>query len=633
MADSDSNRGLISYTSRDYNSIMEEFWSIVPTLTDLWKPEADADPGVVLGKVLASAADMLGVSVDYLANEVFAPSVVQRKDAEKIFGLIGYDLGFYTAARTEVTFTNNTSVSMHVDFGFNGANFTTLTASKDITNTARVITYNVLPMTSGYGDTESRSRRSILADFVDVFADTDSVTLASGESCTRVAIEGDLRSYSVAVTDVIKNNYVITLPSQHVDTTAIWVKGRASLSTTNYDKTQWVQVATVAEFDTPEPRYAVTYDNYSNAQITISNYLKQLDNYKGYYLTIFWIDCSGIIGCVNDNVLSNLVFAKTGNPDYNSGEILVSNLSNTVELPHTYTVTGRSPETAKEAYHNSRNYINTYDSLVTLPDYTRFLKREAGVDCGIVLDCQKALEINMAIYNDENLSDAQKSKMYIRNADFPTGTPSSVYDWQNVLALEFNPEDPNKFVFAANFKRYTAMCFAIHNDFRDDVWGSGTVSLAQTYSDVNFTKYKPPQMFIDNVIKDFKPLQAMSVDIQFGDCRVFDFYVVGQIFTNKPVSSDVGNVIIAKAKEALALYFAPANREFGQKPTIMEIVNIIQGCDERIIYFDAGSPSNPVIKWNNCDPDYFNPISFARYNEPANASTCIRIAPDCLIKG
>ena len=138
-------------------------------------------------------------------------------------------------------------------------------------------------------------------------------------------------------------------------------------------------------------------------------------------------------------------------------------------------------------------------------------------------------------------------------------------------------------------------------------------------------------MFIDNVIKDFKPLQAMSVDIQFGDCRVLDFYVVGQIFTDKPVRKDVGDMIIAKVKEALALYFAPANREFGQKPTIMEIVNLINSVDERIVYFDAGSPSNPVIKWIH-DPDYFNVISFARFNEPTNANACIRIAPECLIK-
>lgn len=74
-----AENGLISYTSRDYNSLVNEFWSLVPKLTELWKPEADADPGVVLGKYLASVADMLGVNLDFMANEVFAPSVSQRK--------------------------------------------------------------------------------------------------------------------------------------------------------------------------------------------------------------------------------------------------------------------------------------------------------------------------------------------------------------------------------------------------------------------------------------------------------------------------------------------------------------------------------------------------------------------------
>lgn len=627
----DSNRGLIPYTDRDYDSLVKDFWELVPKLTDLWKPEADADPGVVLGKFLASAADMLGVSIDYLANEIFAPSVVQRKDAEKIFGLIGYDLGFYTAAKTEVTFTNNTSDTMTLDFGFNGSNFTTLTTNMDITNTARVITYNVLPMTSGYGDTTSRSRRNILANNVDVFTNTDLVTLESGASCTRVAIEGDLRSYSISVDDVKKNNYVITLPSQHVDTTAIWVKGRTALSSLDFDRTRWTQVANVAEFDTPEPRFCVTYDNYSNAQITISNYLNQLANYEGYYLTVFWIDCSGVIGCVGADVLGNLLFAnpQPNGANYQAGEIQISNLSNTVEFPHTYTVTGRSPETAKEAYYNSRNYINTWDSLVTLPDYTRFLKREAGVDCGIVIDCQKALEINLAIYKDTNLTASQKSKLYITNMDFPTGASSSMYNWNQLLGEDFTNK---KIPFTTGFKRNTAMCYAIHNDFKDDVWGQGTILPVQITNGVNYITYRPPQMFIDNVISDFKPLQSMTVDMEFGSCRVFDFYIVGQVYTKSPVSADVGKVIVTKIKEALALHFAPANREFNQKPTVMEVVNLIQKeVDDRIIYFDAGSPSNPMIKWVH-DPEYFNYISFARYQEPRNASNSIRIAPECLIK-
>lgn len=623
-----SEKGIIKYTSRDYESLMKDFWEVVPTMTELWRPEADSDPGVVLGKYLASAADMLGTNLDIVANEMFAPSVTQRKNAEKILALIGYDLGFFTAARTEVTFTNNSGQLLNLDFGFNGSNFCTLNAYTDITNQSRVITYNILPMTNKYGSSESRSIRQTITEYTDVFASTDSVALADGQSVTRVAIEGELRSYSVSVAQVKQNNYIITLPSQHVDTSAIWIKAKSSLSSESFLETQWIQCRNTAEFITPEPRFAVTYDSYSNAQITVSNYLNQLENYENNYLVIYWIDCSGVIGCVGEDVLSNLLFAK---PQVVSLEdVTISNLSNTVEMPHTHTVTGKSPETAREAYLNSRNYINTWDSLITLPDYNRFLSREPGVDCGIVVDCQKILEYNLSVYNDENLTDAQKSKMYVSNYDFPAG--DSVYNWKAVLDLGFDPSDPNKFVFATNFKRYTAMCFAIHNDFLNSSYGQGQISKAQINNTTNFVRYKPPVQFISQLIRDFTPLKSMAVDIDFGYARIFNFYIVGQIFTKSPVSRDVGNNILAKVKESLAMYFAPASRSFGQKPTVMEIVNVIQTCDDRIAYFDAGSMSSNIINWYNCDCEYFNLLSFARYVQPAEASTNLRIAPECLIK-
>lgn len=624
------SRGLVNYTSRDYDSLLQEFKTLIPKLTSLWYPDAEADPGMVLLKLLASTGDMLGVNLDWLANEVFAPSVSQRKDAEKVFGLIGYTLGWYTAARTEVTFTNNTDQVLIIDFGFNGNNFSTVTAYDDITGQARTITYNILPKTNSYGASESRSRRSILTSDIDVFSNSDVVKLPRGGSCTRIGIEGELRSFAIPVSKVKEQNYVITLPSQHIDTTAIWVKAKAAMSDDDYVETQWKQCQTTAEFIEPEPRFAVTYDNYSNAQVTISNYLNQLENYDGNYLIIYWIDCSGVIGCVNKDVLQNLVLAKPNQELVSgSGQIQVSNLSNTVELPNTYTVTGNSPETAKEAYVNSRNYINTWDSLVTLHDYNRFLNREAGVDCGIVIDCQKALEINMEIYNNKNLTDSQKSKMYITKYDFPEGR--DIFDWQSVLDLDFDPSDPQRYVFATNFKTYTAMCFAIHNDFKNSDFGSGISSEAQIKKSTKFMRYKPPQLFVENVIKDYEPLQAMSVKMEFGYARIFNFYVTGEIYTVKPVSSQVADAIVETAKEALRLYFSPAAREFGQKPTIMEVVDVIQNCDDHIRYFDAGSISNPVVNYYNCDSEYFNPISFARYIDLPESAQNIRVAPSCII--
>lgn len=628
MADNGISKGLIKYTSRDYDSLMKEFWEVVPTLTELWKPESDADPGVVLGKWLASVADMLGINLDILANEIFAPSVSQRKNAEKLFSLIGYELGYYTAARTEVTFTNNSQEGMTFDFGFNGSNFSTLNAYTDITNTSRVITYNILPLTNTQGGSDSRSSRRVTAGSSNVFALSDVVSLNPGESVTRVAIEGELRSYSVSVADIKANNYIITLPSQHLDTTAVWIKAKSAITADDYLSTQWIQCNNAAEFITPEPRFAVTYDNYSNAQIQISNYLNQLENYENNYLVIYWIDCSGVIGCVGEDVLTNLVLGKPSSID--TTELTISNLSNTVELPHTNTITGKSPETAKEAYLNSRNYINTWDSLVTLPDYTRFLNREPGVDCGVVIDCQKALEYNLSVYYDEQLTAAQKAKMYITNYDFPAG--ADVYDWGKVLNLGFNPSDPQRFVFASNFKRYTAMCFAIHNDFKASSYGQGQTSKAQTSQTTNFMKYKPPAQFINGVIDDFRPLKSMAVDIEFGNARIFEFYVVGQIYTAEPVSADVGDNILAMVREALKLYFAPSNRSFGVKPTVMEIIKVIEGVDSRIKAFDPGSPTNNVVTYRNCDPEYFNCISYAKYVDLGAASNNLRIAPECLIK-
>ena len=95
----------------------------------------------------------------------------------------------------------------------------------------------------------------------------------------------------------------------------------------------------------------------------------------------------------------------------------------------------------------------------------------------------------------------------------------------------------------------------------------------------------------------------------------------------RPVSVDVGANIISNVRKALSIYFDPANRQIGQKPTVMEVVKVIQSADSRIDYFDSGSLRNPVINYNKCDIDYFNAISIARY-VPVSSGNTIRIAPD-----
>lgn len=70
------SRGFVNYTSRDYESLLQDFKDNIKALTELWYPEAEADPGMVIAKYIASVGDSLGVNLDWLANEIFAPSAV-----------------------------------------------------------------------------------------------------------------------------------------------------------------------------------------------------------------------------------------------------------------------------------------------------------------------------------------------------------------------------------------------------------------------------------------------------------------------------------------------------------------------------------------------------------------------------
>ena len=80
------------------------------------------------------------------------------------------------------------------------------------------------------------------------------------------------------------------------------------------------------------------------------------------------------------------------------------------------------------------------------------------------------------------------------------------------------------------------------------------------------------------------------------------------------------------------MFYSPANRRYNQAPTIMEIVDVIGKADERISYFDAGNTLSKVIEWVNCDPSFFNIISFARYLPTVPNTETLIVSPTCILK-
>ena len=93
-----------SYTNRDFVSIYEELLDLTKTLTDLWDPSSsnESDPGVVLLKLIAAAADKCNYAIDKSILECFPLSVTQETNARQLFEQLGYYMHWYRSATTAI---------------------------------------------------------------------------------------------------------------------------------------------------------------------------------------------------------------------------------------------------------------------------------------------------------------------------------------------------------------------------------------------------------------------------------------------------------------------------------------------------------------------------------------------------
>lgn len=97
----------LKYTSKDYNSIYSDLVKAIPSITDLWTNTEDGDPGIVLVKLMSALGDMLSYNMDKQALEYYSSTVTQRKNAAKLFNLIGYKMHWYRSATNRIAVHNN----------------------------------------------------------------------------------------------------------------------------------------------------------------------------------------------------------------------------------------------------------------------------------------------------------------------------------------------------------------------------------------------------------------------------------------------------------------------------------------------------------------------------------------------
>jgi len=358
-------------TNRDYNSIYQELLDAIPNISQNWKSTEDSDPGIVLVKLISILGDMLSYNHDRAVLEAYPATVLQRKNASQIFKLVGYKMHWYQSANCYATLINNTASTKTIPpFSI----FSTIDNSIKYTNTEEIIV-------------PSNSEGNVL------------VNLIQGTPILPYKIINSLNTdwhsqyaFNILTSDIVDNKIYIN-DNLNIDENHITL--------IDNDGVKWEQVNDLSTTMMVGKYFEFDIDALDKPYIKLINYW---NDYNISMFKLFYILSDGINGQVLENTLI------TFNPADDS-------LSYTdITIINELSTAGKNPETADEAREESVKYINTYNTLITLDDFTKATKRIEGVANCITTDkttdpdgdSMESYQINVYITPEESYMDSEE---------------------------------------------------------------------------------------------------------------------------------------------------------------------------------------------------------------------------------
>ena len=666
------------YTSRDVQSNIQNLIEDVKALTHVWQPGSEADPGMILLKALAAEVDLLSFNLDNQVDEMYMQSATQIKSIRRFGVANGYTPGWYRAPRTTLTLENMGTDDIKLDFSLetqtNNICYADTNALEDLTS----IPYFIIPASDIISDKDDVIIRGKKANAET--GDLEPTYTARGTRAdirTRVAVQGTMKSIIInprmlIEDDTTVNSVTYKMPSQNIDGSLIWVQEIGTTSLTDNDVTaQWLRDKGTDFVENKKPLFQVSVDDYNNLVIVFNSHINETVA-AGHLLKVYYIETYGAAGEVAENVIKIKTIAESY-----AKNLQITHLGNTLDMADGSALTGLTPLTAHEAYLESRNWVNTTDSIITLKNFTAWIRRQPGISNGISVDCQKALEINWAYRFDEDMDESLKPLKYLYpgiltdGSDFPYAVDSR--------GIQYDPIADSNLDFPHQFKTNSLLWYCIFNNFLDQ-WNTGYTNANGTKCMIDGTtewegnvsewsaemvdkghpyrRYRPSAEIRNMIKAKYKETYNLTAKVDFGWLRVFEWSVNGIIWTKEPVTQSEADSIVNTVIKALRVRFHASNMEIGELPRQMDIVECVSGADSRIRYFDAGLLNKPMINWGpvrdgrgnvtdssiTYDIRYFNAISFARfldgdteyyYNSATktyNIQSQISVAKECIIK-
>ena len=585
MADSNLDFTKTRYTHRDYDTLRKDLISIIPSLTQKWTSTEEADPGIVLIKLIAMMGDNLSYNIDKIALETYIESVSQRKNCRKILALLGYKMGWYRSAKVTATVRNV----------INSTDPQSLRG-----NLRQLIPWET---TFKYG-----SLQYIMVSSSD--EDTNILELYPWTGPKSIQLVEGVRNTAKFTGSNLKNNRFY-FNKQNID------EFHMRLLQTQGDSL--VEVGKLVN-----NLYLVADDDHLYFEFNVDEYgtpyIELVDTWRSWggenaEFTLQYIATNGSKG----NVPANAFEIRS----YGGGSFLyISNLTNdTTTSLDPYNSPGQDPENCDEARKNSANWVFTYDTLVSKYDFEKAARRAPGVYNSKLVDGEVIKLDNLDMH-----------EVLFRDGSTTTDPHVPRGEFQDYCIDESTEE-----VAAYRMTPYIVIMYVIHQDFtlneycgslseeQQEEWYNipgNAISHAEYVFDEEsrtggwtgqyFFPYKPThesEIKTDAEIYDNK---IMNVELHYGTTKVFPFKVAGTLHFIEPLDPVTILYLVDQAiPDALKLHFRPDNRSYGQKPTFLEIVEVIQNSDDRIYYFDA---ETSLIQWViPGDPPVFDTTSFAKY--------------------
>ena len=675
---------LLRYTDRDFNSIKEDLLAMIESVNTEWTSREESDPGIVLLNLMAALGDNLSFNMDMMSSEMYLSTVTQRNNCKKLLELGGYKMHWYRSATANVNIINNSlnsTLTLITDFTLPDNNITITSSDSNTTYTLFV-------------PTNLESNKNLI----------QMVNINSQSSYSFIAVEGKLNNCSISTNQIINNRFY--LPINNVDEKYLFLYDPSK-------STFWKLVDDLALVNEENNYFEFNVDEEDNPYIQLVSYWEKYfnDSIGSYDLQLYYLESSGAAGSVNDNAFSYIISAPFVSGSETGLNYTIRNKSNRIGTLSSGNTPGYNPQDVEDAKADYANYINTYNTLVTIFDFEKFTMRQSGISIARAIDGQKAAELNAVVFNsfdDGDDEDIDEDATYI--------VPTLQRDIANlgryrkyVLGGEYtydstaiaNQKDTLGYTYtkSKNIKSYTLNIYAIYmeydvnyNDIEDpNLWnypmklpydenvgfteiselegmGESDIQLdtgvvtslsnnsssstepttgsffdkfkdAQGNSTVTFTRrapfrrYKLSNAKANDLLNLMQDTKIITVDVNFPECRVFDWRIKGTIFLYEPVTKDEASSIINIIINTMANKFTSEYVGFGNKIRYMDVIETVTNCDSRIKYFDAGYGTEPLIDYADCFDviNYFNDISIMRYNQysvPASSDVAPRYNTD-----